>query len=228
MNSRRGGRGGSRRGRKTKKGDRGRNPNLRALVVRGPFAVPGRIRVTLSYSKTVAVTNATFGYANVRFSPTNAYDIDPVLGSTAMPFFTEYMTMYRRYRVDSANIRVGMANLDLVAYTAYVTADNQDPGANTATPQPLMSNRTSKHGILGLGTGQGTCVIRNRASTAYFAGVRNTQQDDAYSALAGNSPTNNWWFAVGIFSTGAIANGVHCDIKLDVTVEFYEVATPSV
>jgi len=230
-NGRRGQRGKGRivrnRGQQHNRGQRGSNPKLRALGVGGPFAVPARIRAKLTFSKTVAITNTGFGYANIRFSPTNAYDVDPAFASTAMPFFTEYTTMYRRYRVDSSAISVKFANLDLIAHTAYVTADNQDPGANLATPQPLMSNRTSRHGVLGLGTGQGTCSIRNHASTSIFAGVANVGQDDAYSALSGNSPTNNWWWAVGVFSTGSIANGVHVDVRMDVTVEFYEVGTPS-
>jgi len=217
---RKGGRGGGR-----KRGARGRRGGTRLMVVGGRFAVPPRTRAKLCYSKTVAITNATFGYANVRFSPTNAYDVDPVLGSTAMPFFTEYNSMYRRYRTVSAVITVNFANLDLVAYTAYVTADNQDPGANTANYAPQMSNRMSRHCVLGLGTGDGNGRLRLRASTSDFGGVRNTLQDDNYSALAGNSPTNNWWFNVGVLSTGAIANGVHADINIDVIVDFYEIGT---
>jgi len=189
--------------------------------------VAPRTRAKMTFSKTVAITNATFSYANIRFCPTQAYDVDPIFGSTAMPFFAEYSIMYRRYRTVSAVITVGFANLDLVAYTAYIAATNQDPGANTATYAPLMSSRISRQCAIGLGTGAGVGRLRLQASTSDFGGVRNTLQDDAYSALAGNVPTNNWWFAVGVLSTGAIANGVHVDVRLDVVVDFYEVGTPA-
>lgn len=226
MGMRGGGIRGTRRQKKNVVG-RERNPPLRVVVNPGRAFMPDRYRTMLTFQKTVAVTNAGLGYANVRFSPTNAYDVDPVLGSTACPGFLPLTTLYRRYRTDSAVCRVGFANLDLIALTAYITADNQDPGSNTATYQPLLSNRYSVNRVIGLGTGNSSGALTLRASTAQFGGVRNVGQDDSYSALSGNSPTNNWWFAVGVVSTGAIANGVHISFRCDLTIEFYELGTPA-
>jgi len=180
--------------------------------------------------KFASVNNTTFTFANVRFEPTFCYDIDPAVGSTAMPGFTELGALYRFYRMVSCEADVGFSNIDTATVaTVYICPTNIDPGANTTTAQNLLSNRRSVQRTIGPLNGNG---IANHLKSVFgiedFGGVKWTGQLDQYcGSTAGTAPSNNIFLAVGAFTTPSMTTGILADVRLTIEVEFFELATPN-
>jgi len=194
--------------------------------------VPPRTRVWLGFSKTVLVTNVGLNTANIRLVPTNAYDVDPTIGSTAVPGFTEWGGLYRFYRVVASRIKVSFMNNEAFPGTCGVIPVNYDPTANhvSATTVQFLSQANSHDRPVGSITGMSTCVINHGATTATFGGASNLGVLDPYTAPTSGSsaPTNNWYWDVLFYPAQAIVSGCLVHIKMKVNVEFLELNSPSV
>jgi len=189
---------------------------------------PPRFETHIRFSKQVNMLNAGMAYSNIRFSMSNAYDFDPLLGSTSAPGFTEMATLYRRYRVNSGKLTVMAANNETFGGMIYVTPVNADPGANTATYQAYVSNPLTRKRPIGAVSGNSTATLHLKASPTMFGGSANVEIDDSYSALVNAGPTNQIWFMIGFYNiTGAQASGVSLSVDLDVDIDFYELQTPA-
>jgi len=193
---------------------------------------PPRTRVWLGFSKTVLVTNVGLNTANIRLVPTNAYDVDPTIGSTAVPGFTEWGGLYRFYRVVASRIKVSFMNNEAFPGTCGVIPVNYDPTANhvAATTVQFLSQANSHDRPVGSITGMSTCVINHGATTATFGGASNLGVLDPYTAPTSGSsaPTNNWYWDVLFYPAQAIVSGCLVHIKMKVNVEFLELNSPSV
>lgn len=209
-----------------------RTSNAGAQIVRvqNGFWAPARIATTLRFSKFVTLSAAAATAANVRFVPTFAYDIDPTVGSTAMAGFTEYAGMYRFYRVQASKIHCAFANVQAFNVIAYVIPSNVDPGANfnSTTAQQQLANTYCRQCILGPLTGANHQNIISRMSTAKYGGAWDEDVIDNYCGLtSGTTPTNNWYWTVGIVGTANVSTGCDVLVTLDVSIEFLELTNPS-
>jgi len=167
---------------------------------------------------------------NVRFVPTFLYDVDPTVGSTSVPGFTEWGGLYRFYRVNASKITASFANGQAFNTVCYICPVNTDPGANhsAALAQTYLSQKRSKKHICGPLTGNGQCTLSSRETTAGFGGSANNLSADNYTALvSGGTPTNNWYWDVGTVGTGNVTVGVDVEVSIDIEVEFSEVQAPS-
>jgi len=177
------------------------------------------------------MNNAGSAFANIRFTPTYCYDVDPALGSVAVPGFTEYGTLYRFYRLVSARIVVNFGNNEAFPLTAYVCPINFDPGANAAlaVATSVRGQNVCRAAMLGSLTGIGTKIIRASTTTQTFGGVLWTGQIDTYCApvSGASAPANNWYYMVGVTSPQVLVNGVTLDVVLHLTIEFFELNTPT-
>jgi len=176
------------------------------------------------------MNNGTLNYANIRFVPTFAYDVDPTLGSSAVPGFTELAGLYRFYRVKQFKCRVHFSNSDTAtSAVCYVCPVNADPTPNTTSYQSFLSNRRSVMKIIGPSAGNG--IVENLitdVSVDDFGGVRWTGQIDAYSAsTSGTAPPNNVWVIVGAETTAAMTNGIAVCFRMEIEIEFFELTSPA-
>jgi len=207
--------------------NKGRHDSL----VRGMLPIPPRLRIKTRFQKTINLNNAGLMSANVRFEPTFCFDVDPVLGSTAMPFFAEVMGLYRFYRTIRSKITVQYCNLEGgFSILGCVCPVNFDPTANTLLYQNYLSNPNSKSKLIGIATGEDTGTIHHHATTAGFAGSRWLGDADYYSALGtGTAPQNNWYWYVGISTSNAAGFGNGAQIAITMEVEFvaFEETSPS-
>jgi len=186
---------------------------------------PPRLRMNLLFQKQVIMNNSGVGYQNVRFAPTNAYDIDPTVGSTAMSGFSEYATLYRFYRVHSSRILVDFVNQETFGVMVYVAVANSDPSTGSATCVAFLTNPRTKQMTLGPATGMSSGAIRSNHSTSQMGGVSSLSILDEYSALTSGSPNNNWWWVIGTFSAANMSSGIFMSLRIEVEVEFFEFAT---
>jgi len=202
---------------------------MTVVIPRSLGWAPRRVLVTLRYSVFLVINHAGFQYANLRFNPTYAYDVDPTLGSTAMPGFTEWGSIYRYYRCRSSTCHVTFANAETFNMLTYVCPVNYDPTANVTPIVFLTSSLLCKKKTIGPLTGNGICTLTKSYSTAAFAGVQDHQVLDGYCAPFSGSapPSNSWFWAVGIFGTANLVNGVAADIDIISEYECFELASPA-
>jgi len=216
---------GNRRGRK---GGATSTPNL--LTYRGPNILPSRLRTTLRFDATSFINNAGVAHAGIRFEPTYAYDIDPVLGSTAMPGFSELAGIYRFYRVFNVRARVQFANKETFPVMVFICPTNFDFGANPATYQNMISNRASRTRYLGATSGNAVGSLSTSFSPQQFGGSSSTLASDPYTARAdgtAGAPVNNIWFNIGTLADSVHLSGVSYNLVLNVTLDFFEFANPA-
>jgi len=193
---------------------------------------PDRLRTRMRYHNYTQIVSGTSNSSSIRFEPTFAYDVDPLVGSTAMPGFTEYAGLYRKYRVNGFIATVVFANTETSPVLCYLSVLNSDPGTSVlpATAQNILSQPITKRVMVGPLTGNSASRELSLAATiANFAGSSNREIDDSYSAfVTGTAPSNNMWLIVGcIKQAGTLTAGVQCDIMIDVDIEFFEVQTPA-
>jgi len=190
--------------------------------------VPDRMRTTLRFQKTSVLINGVSPFSSQVLIPTFAYDIDPLVGSTAMPGFTELGTLYRKYRVRSSTIRVSFNNEEAFGNLVYVCPTNTSFGANYANYQYFLSNIRSKKNMTGAISGASRANLQASFTVAEFGGVSDVLIDDAYAGFtAGGSPTNNIYWNIGNLGTIGAVSGVFFSVDLQVVIDFYEVTTPA-
>jgi len=211
---------------KKKKGKR-RDNGSHAALMRGALPLPARLYVRTRFNTTIQLNNTGIAYASRRYVPTYCYDVDPTVGSTAMPFFTEVMTLYRYYRTIKSKITCHFGNADGTNTTIYICPVNFDPTANTANYQNYLSNPNSKSAILGLSTGSDTKTLTHSATTDGFAGSKWLGDQDFFSGTGTTSPANNWYWQVGLYNPVNLTNGVVINITIDITFCAFEESSPS-
>lgn len=205
------------------------DPPYKITMYKGPSFFFTRVGTVLCYQKLAIVNNAGFTFANTRYEPTFAYDVDPTLGSTALPGFTELAQLYRLYRVQWFKLSATFSNLDTATTcTVFVCPSNVDPGNNSSTIQNLLSNPRCRDAQIGFGNGFGVSrKITINVGTDEFGGVVYTGQVDNYvGSSSGTAPTNNIFAAVGLVSTPALTSGVSVDVRIKVGIQFFELANP--
>jgi hypothetical protein len=206
-----------------------RHGSMHEVVVspRG-MPLPSRMRCNLRLEATQALNRGgAASNANVRFIPTFCYDVDPTLGSTSMPFFTEMVGLYRYYRCISSSCKASFVNLEAFPAFCCVCPVNFDPAANTSSFENYFSSRVSQTKPVGALTGNGIVSIGNSATTDSFAGSKWTYTQDAYCASGSSSPANNWYWFVGVYAASNFSNGVNVYCIVDIEVEFFELSSPS-
>jgi len=188
-----------RRGQKRRSKQRAPGVEMVHLTIhRGPNYVPDRFRTTLRFQKTTVLINGISPFSSQVLIPTFAYDIDPLVGSTAMPGFTELGTLYRKYRVHGSSLRVSFNNEEAFANLCYICPTNTSFGANYANYQYFLSNIRTKTKVAGAISGASRVDLSASFTTAEFGGASDLLIDDAYSGFCtGGSPTNNIYWNIG-------------------------------
>jgi len=194
---------------------------------------PDRVRTHLRFHTFGLIQNATSSSGSVRYEPTYAYDIDPTVGSTAMPGFAEWAGLYRKYRVNGCIAKITFANQEALPVLCYISATNSDPGTNVlpSVAQTFLAQPITRSELAGPLTGNSATKIMNLpVSVAGFAGSANHDIDDAYASfVTGTAPANNMWLQVGCVKSNnaSLSAGVSFDLVIDLDIEFFEVTTPS-
>jgi len=208
---------------------RGRHSDANSSLMRGMLPLPPRLVCHTRFQKQVAVNNALFGTTNVVFEPTFCYDVDPTVGSTAMPFFTELQTLYRYYRTISSKISVTFTNKEAFPLTVFIHPLNYTIGGNAppATIQSYLANPLCKETQISATGGIDHATIKHKMTTEGFAGSKWTGTDDLYSGNGTTAPNNNWFWVVGAQSLVALVNGITVNVVIDITFVSFEENSPT-
>jgi len=186
--------------------------------------LPDRYRTTLRYWKTIQLDTSASNVASARWRPSAAFDVDPLIASTAMSGFAELAALYGTYRVLSSKIRVEMVNTSNGnPRTLIVSCPNIDPGVAPSASYILASKEQpySKFKMSGL-SGSPQTVILSKMSTEKIYGSKSVLFDDAFSSPTNGVPLNNWFWVVSIYSFNLDPNTCWLNITIEVDVEFYD------
>jgi hypothetical protein len=189
--------------------------------------MPDRLFTTLKFfgygNLSIIVGNQAIG---ARYRPTAAYDIDPALGSTATPGFSELAAFYSNYRVTTSKLVLEASNQSSAQGAMIVLCPlNADPGAapSLGTVQSWIEQPYAE--IKAMGTAGSPAVhIEKTISTEKIFGSKMVYFDDAFTSLVTTNPTNNWYWAIGAISPLAVAGStltVNTLIEIYIGIEFF-------
>lgn len=166
---------------------------------------------------------------NFRFRA-SAFDVDPLLGSTSIPGFTELSSLYQAYRVRGMRIDTVITNMEAFPITVGIMPGLTDYGNNllsqSSVAQYINSNPWSRSYNLGLsGSGSESHHFVETVSTGQVFGDIVWETDDGFAAFVTTNPANMWyWNVMGHSPSGAnfTASGVVTDTRVTLQIMFYQ------
>jgi hypothetical protein len=193
-------------------------------MYKSPRAVmPPEYDTNLYYTVQDTVTNAAAFLASIRFS-TEAFDVDPTLGSTAMPGFTEMAGFYARFRTLGMGYKFSCANQEAFSVTLLhgfsTTSVASGALVHTYSGNPLFGSS-----IVGPLTGFNTKTFRDFKSCGAISGTNQYLFDDLYtgstaSATLASAGTNYCY--LGVVSTAPLTGaGVLVNVEIRLNLRFY-------
>lgn len=189
--------------------------------------MPDRFYTTLRfYGLGSLIVPTITGAIGARYRPTSAYDIDPVIASTATPGFAELAAFYGAYRVTTSKITLIVANTTTTQGALVVICPLLvDPGASpsAATVAAWTENPYAKHVLVGT-AGSPSIKFSVSMSTEKLFGSKMVYFDDNWTAATSTSPVNNWYWAIGAYCPAipGAAVTVNLDISIEIGVEFFQ------
>jgi len=160
----------------------------------------------------------------IRFSPSSAYDVDPLVASTAMSGFAELATLYNSYRVLGSQCKVTFLTTSAAnPVNVSLTPTNLDPGASPSSAYVFAAKEQpyAKFGTTGL-TGSPPLKLNSSLTTERMYGSRAVLFDDSFAALVTTVPTNNWWWVISAYSYVLDPSLSWVTIIIETDVEFYD------
>lgn len=212
-----------RKGRKRGK----RRDTEKSVIVRGPKTIfPESYESVLHYYTPITMSNAAASYVSVRYRPNNVFDVDPLVGSTAVPGFAELALIYGTYRLLGYEAVVDFVNAEAFAVQAFIYPWSNlqtAPSANDATTPELIVNQRAKSHVLSAQGGQDRIRLSQKVnlSTLYSNQVLT---DDAFAAKVTTGPAFVIYHVVGAICPGAkvlTVAGISTFIHYYLRVKFY-------
>jgi hypothetical protein len=158
-----------------------------------------------------------------RFSPSNAFDVDPLLGGTNMSGFTEMSSLFSTYRVLDSTIKVETTNPSTTQpVVSFLAPVNVDPGAAPSAAYILSIKEQPYSTAKSIGLlGAPLATIGSKMSTERIFGSKAALFDDAFAAPVTGSPANNWFWVIGLYAFNVIPAAIFSTVTIDVDVEFF-------
>jgi len=185
--------------------------------------VPEISYVKLHYFAQYTINNATLKYADNRFVMNGVYDVDPLVGSTAIAGFSELAAFYQSYRALKCTVRVDFSNLEAFPVNVYMLPSRNpstDPGSNNVGGLDWLMNPLSKYKQLSAVGGMDRCTL---GQTVDFPTVYSKQvlTDDSYSAAVTANPSLKLYHIVGVTSGTNLVSGIAVTVHYTIWTQFY-------
>jgi len=188
-------------------------------------------RVHLRFRKIFTLNHSAANTASNYFSPCYGYDVDPISGSTSMPGFAPWATMYLKSRLVRSSITLQVWNAEVASCNIVIAPYNSAPSSsyNFTTPSvDVVCAQGVAHEKLVPSLNTTPVTIRHRGTTSGFAGAL-SRAVDVYTAVnSGTPPANQWYWVIGgeIGASGTFSNGIQCNVVIDSIYDFFELTTP--
>jgi len=198
-------------------------PNM--MLYSSPRAVmPPEFDTVLSYHVQDQVTNVGALLASIKFD-TNAYDVDPALGSTAMPGFTEFAGFYSRFRTLAMSYKFSVANQEVFPLTIIHGFSNSSI-ASGAVNINYAGNPMMQSTMVGPLTGMCTRILRGSKTVCQINGTQQPLFDDLFTGSTTSSTltstgTKYCYCAVVAPVVLTAAGGLLVTVEIKLRVRFY-------
>lgn len=186
--------------------------------------LPDSMDVDLVYRKSFVMNSVGNNTFASRFYTNACYDVDPILGSTSIPGFTEWSNFYSYNRVVAYQVDAAFANGDALPIGLYFVHTNTDPGVSGSNYSPMVSNPHGACTVLGPTSGAGTYRYRSPFITiSSVVGTRAPEYEDNYRGTTAANPVDTTYFGIGLNAySNDFTNGVSVEFSLRLRVRFFD------
>jgi len=212
---------------------RNNNGRIPRTINSGMFVTqPNSQLITLKYIANQTVNQAGFTFASYSYNANGAYDVDPALGSTAMPGFNEWSRLFVTNRVQTTKVKaflVNNENFPIILNSTWLS-NNSFSGANTFPPSEY-GNRFSKTRMLSAKGGMDKVQISEKMAMDQLFGDQSYWGDVVqFEGTAASNPSTLFQVVFGIASaTGApLVNGVSLYAEFEFCIKFFDPRTLTV
>jgi hypothetical protein len=180
-------------------------------------AQPPSIFVKLRYNIQQHLLNGALPSASYGYNCNGLYDVDPALASTAIPGFTEWMSLYRAYQVTTARACVTVTSNCVEGQEVDFTWISQTIAANLYTPANYGNQYSTTKCISAVGGldrvsyNKTVNMAQINGTSAYWGTVSNFQGTQF------TNPATVYQFQVGI---SGLSGAVPADAYLTGYLEF--------
>lgn len=213
-----------RRGRKTRKNPVQKTVSLTSV---GEFAPPS-LMVPLVYTDLQTIQTQNGQSQTNWYYRTSAYDVNPLIGTTAMPGYLELSALYNQYRVHKISVYVQACNMHTSPIVFSVWPSFETNSHNALTNTQIIEFGGAYRGFrLVVSPEGGVDKIRVRRSyrLSDLVGNDSWKDDSNYTATVTSNPTTMWNVNFGIAATvGTLTTGGGIQGVFGVTleVEFFD------
>jgi len=185
------------------------------------WILPNNIRVKMRFIQQTLINNAGAAFASLTYIANGLYDVDPRLASTAIPGFTELMTLYQNYRVDSTKIRAVLLNNETFAITiSDAFTGIVVPAINSYRPNVYGNKFSRQTAISGKGGIDRVELLNQVNMSALFGSTAYWGDVTQFLGTPATNPSTPLGWAVGIDSAVALVNGVTMQLEMEFICEF--------
>jgi len=172
------------------------------------ISAPPSIEIKLRYNIDRRL-NAAAAYDSFGWYANGMYDVDPSVGSTAMPGFVEWMALYNTYQVISTRVNVAATNLSATTPYELEFLFLQGTVAAGSLLPTYYGNTQSETKMISIAGGQDRAYFQKTINMAEIVGADTYWGEVGnYTGTAGTNPATPIQFVFGIASpTGATSSG---------------------
>lgn len=201
--------------------------NLGLVMYKSPRTMmPEEYDTVLKYIVVQSASNNGGTLASLRFT-SNAYDVDPSLGNTAMAGFAEFAAFYQRFRTIGMKYKFSAVNQENFPISVI-----HGFGASAITSGSLGMNYGEnplfQTYVLGAPNGQARGIFQSSNSVANIAGTATVLYDDLYTGSTTSNTMSSTgmvycYFGIAAGQAGALtAAGCFVHVEISLHVRFFK------
>jgi len=201
-------------------------PKAGSKIPRMSQVVPDKVIVPLKYIFNGILNNAAGMIASKSFKGNSAFDIDPAVGSQAIPGFAEWAAFFQNYRVRKVGYRAEFMTRDAsIPYIGALAAVVPHITPFTANTFGVANYENARSKVVLLSAQNGKPIIMKGSFPLHeIVGDVACYTDDDYGSTTNTNP-NNLVFLTVSYSTEPIATAIVAGMAMRLEIfqdcEFY-------
>jgi hypothetical protein len=194
--------------------------------------MPSEVDVTLPYSNYFNLTSPATLVATKYLNSNGAYDVDPLLASTATQGFAEWAAFYTYYRVIGYTYDIEVNNANNIPVIFTILNSNTSLGLSTGigtsvdlypySNNPLAQSKLLSHAY----NTHGYHRFKKSLTILEVVGSAAPETEDNYRGTAAANPVDLTYICMGVTSpeggTNYPSNIVSAVVRLQLHIRFYD------